>query len=830
MTESASSGATAPDDDGSDPSAPSEPPPASEGAVAPSNGARAAPEPAAASPADDLGLRLTMLESLVRDLLGAPGGAAAAAAAPPTPAPPVAASSPRVAAGMDDIVRDFVEESREALDLLERDLLTLEQDPEQRPIVVKRVFGAVHTIKGTAGFLGFGVLERLAHEGENLLSDLREGRVAFSEAMATTLLQTSDALRRVLTTIEREGHEGDEDPASVAAELRRHRSEVGAAPDAPGAAARALEAAPVEPSGSASSGSPGRAEGTIRVDVNLLDRVMNLVGELVLARNQVLQFAGASEDRSFLATAQRLNLVTSELQEGVMRTRMQPIGNVWSRLPRLVRDLALQLGKQVDVLLEGEETELDRSLLEAVRDPLTHIVRNAVDHGIESPAARRERGKPGEGRLELRAFHEGGHVNIEVSDDGAGIDPERVKRRAIGQGLLTPAQAESLSESELLRLIFAPGLTTAERVSNLSGRGVGMDVVRSNIEAIGGTIDVASALGEGTCLKVKIPLTLAIIPALIVLAGGAQYAIPQVNLLELVLLEGEARSAIETVQGQPVYRLRGDLLPLVFLHDVLRPGRPRPPAGDAVSLVVLQAGDRSFGLVVDRICDTEEIVVKPLSKRLKAIGTYAGATIMGDGRVALILDVVGLAKLASVVADGRDDGPGARDERSAEADGEPTRSLLLVGLGQTSRVGIALDAVARLEEVPAAAIERAAGREVMQYRGRIMPLVCLADRLGHARAEARPEPVPVVVVDAAGGEVGLVVDRIVDIVDEAVRVEDAVVSAGLVGTAVVQGRVTDLLDLSAIEADARGPARLLALTGPGGWGAGRSAEEVGARG
>ena len=397
---------------------------------------------------------------------------------------------------------------------------------------------------------------------------------------------------------------------------------------------------------------PAVSDSAIRVDVRLLDKLMTLVGELVLARNQIMQYSTSQEDASFLGTVQRFNLLTTELQVNVMKTRMQPIGNIWNKFPRVVRDLAVACGKQARIELEGQETELDKTIIEAIRDPLTHLLRNAIDHGMEPPDERLTRGKPAEGRLLLHAFHQGGKVIIEITDDGKGIDPQRVREKAIHAKLITPEQAARLSERELVNLVFLPGFSTADRVTHFSGRGVGMDVVRTNVEKIGGTVDIESRLGRGTTIKMKIPLTLAIIPALTITVGGDRYAIPQVSLLELVRLEGEqAQRGIEQIHGAPVYRLRGNLLPLVYLNRQLQVESVRPD-DDIINIVVLQADDRQFGLVVDAIHDTEEIVVKPLQKQLKGISAFSGATIMGDGKVALILDVLGLAQKAHVISGG----------------------------------------------------------------------------------------------------------------------------------------------------------------------------------
>jgi two-component system chemotaxis sensor kinase CheA len=540
------------------------------------------------------------------------------------------------------------------------------------------------------------------------------------------------------------------------------------------------------------------ADTTIRVDVGLLDKLMNLVGELVLARNQILQFSATQKDPTFLSTTQRLNLITTELQESVMKTRMQPIGNIWNRFPRLVRDLAITCGKEVRLEMEGKETELDKTIIEAIKDPLTHIVRNAVDHGIEKPDVRRALGKPTAGTLLLRAFHEGGQVNIEITDDGAGVDTERVKAKAIERGLISRDQAVRMSEREIIHLLFLPGFSTAEKVTNVSGRGVGMDVVKTSIEKIGGNVDLQSQPGKGTTIKIKIPLTLSIIPALIVTSGGERFAIPQVNLLELVRLEGEeAKKGIERVHGALVYRLRGNLLPLVFLdHELNSERSTKGTERDTINIVVLQADDRQFGLVVEGINDMEEIVVKPLGKLLKGIPVFAGATIMGDGKLALILDVLGIAQRAGVISEVRDrvltELAGKSEEKHSV-----TQPLLLLGVGKDRRAAIPLSKVARLEEIPAADIERAGNQEVVQYRNQILPLIRLGNVLGDG-GEVAKDPMQVVVCSEQGRTVGLVVDRIIDIVDTSIEVQRATQRQGVVASAVIQKRVTDLLDVHGI--------------------------------
>jgi two-component system chemotaxis sensor kinase CheA len=511
------------------------------------------------------------------------------------------------------------------------------------------------------------------------------------------------------------------------------------------------------------------ADANIRVGVGLLDKLMDLVGELVLTRNQILQFNAEREDAALNATSQRLNLITTELQEGVMKTRMQPIGMVWNKLPRVVRDIAVGLGKQIRLEMDGAGTELDRTIIEAIKDPLVHLVRNSCDHGIELPNVRARAGKKPLGRLTLRAYHEGGQVNIEIGDDGAGVDIARVKKKAVESGLLRPEQADKLSDREALKLIFPPGLSTAQIVTNVSGRGVGMDVVKSHIEKIGGVVDAFSRPGEGTTIKIKIPLTLAIIPGLVITSGGERFVIPQVSLLELIRLEGDsAEKHIEYVQGTPVYRRRGSLLPIAYLNRVL--GLKSADAAEAVSIVVLQAEDRQFGLVVDGINDTQEIVVKPLGKQLKGLTVYAGATIMGDGRVALILDVLGIGQRSGVIAEFREPTRTVAEQKTQS--GIEQQRLLLFRAGSFERLAVPLSLVARLEEFPQSAIEHAGGGQVVQYRNRILPLVPLRNVLetGEPDLKQMSDPVQVVVLNDGDRSVGMVVDQILDVAEEAVTV------------------------------------------------------------
>ena len=720
-----------------------------------------------------------------------------------------------------EVIREFLVESYENLSRLDQELVELEKRPRDAALLAS-VFRTIHTIKGTCGFLGFKALEKVAHQTENLLSQLRDGRKLLNAALASLVLDSVDAIRRNLASIEATGEEAGDGFDSLIERLRESTQTPPGTTDQPVASASANEPAPlqtgppvtlaepkpcVEPVDEAAARNSTVSDSNIRVGVGLLDKLMDLVGELVLTRNQILQFNAEREDAALNATSQRLNLITTELQEGVMKTRMQPIGVVWNKLPRVIRDMAVSLGKQICLEMEGAGTELDRTIIEGIKDPLLHIVRNACDHGIEHPDVRVRAGKPPQGKLTLRAYHEGGQVNIEISDDGAGIDIGRVKQRAIERGLLSPEQAAKLADREALNLVFHSGLSTAERVTNVSGRGVGMDVVQANIGKIGGIVELVSQAAAGTTVKLKIPLTLAIIPGLVITSRnrrsaprvftdwGERFVIPQVSLVELIRLEGPAGLAqIEFIHGAPVYRRRGTLLPLAYLNEVLN----LPVSGDSgvVNIVVLQAEDRQFGLVVDGISDTQEIVVKPLGKQFKGLSIYAGATIMGDGQVALILDVVGIGRRSGVLVEAREQTRAAGPQLASSA--AETQRLLLFRTGSFARLAVPLSLVARLEEIPRTSIEHAGGRQVVQYRNRILPLIPLCELL---EPETPPrtnfaDPAQVIVFNDGNRSVGLEVDQILDVVEDAVKVEQKSGRKGLIGSAVVGKKVADLLDLT----------------------------------
>ena len=785
------------------------------------------------------------------------------------PTEPVVESTPEEPSNstMDAAVREFLIECFENLDQTEHDIVELEQDPSSENLL-RSVFRTVHTIKGGAGFLGLEFLEKLTHIAENLLTEVRNSERAWDTTIASAMLSTVDKCREALGIVENTGSDRGFDASSIIQEILEIQETAPSIPEptepteptepastaketekpAPPEPQKKPEATPMSPaatlekpaapatkapevsSASASKAPteshPTASESTIRVDVGLLDKLMTRVGELVLARNQILQHTNQLDDTSFISTAQRLNLITTELQEDVMKTRMQPIGNVWAKFPRVVRDLSSQLGKQVRIEMEGKETELDKTIVEAIKDPLTHLVRNSVDHGIESPEDRVAAGKSEEGCLLLRAYHEGGQVNIEITDDGAGLKLEKIRAKAIERGLINNEQANRMTDREISQLILLPGFSTAEQVSSVSGRGVGMDVVKTNIEKIGGTLDLESKEGLGTTINIKIPLTLAIIPALVVTNGGDRYAIPQVSLLELVRLEGEqVKKGIENVHGAPVYRLRGNLLPIVNLSERLNKlGKKangedslegtEPEEDTVINIVVLRANERQFGLVVDGVLDTEEIVVKPLSRQLKSIGEYAGATIMGDGTVALILDVAGLARAAGLDTEINESSSSANAGHGSGGTGE-TESLLIVDLGDARRFALPTSMVSRLEKVPANSVEYADGNEVIQYRGDIMPLLRLS-QVFHSplwSGQEEEEEIQIVVYSDEDRTCGLVVNRIVDIVETELQLRPSEDHGdNLLGTTVIQDRVTDVVNVRTLASGVAVPrnAQLLA--------------------
>lgn len=727
---------------------------------------------------------------------------------------------------MDDLLGEFLTETSENLSVLDVELVKLEQNPE--PQILSNIFRLVHTIKGTCGFLGLPRLEAVAHAAENVLGKFRDGELEVTPDAVTLILASIDRIKMILSHIEQTEAEPEGDDSDLILRLNQAAEgrlqpqaapapAVEAAPEAKpepepvAASAEAEPAAQPHPAEDAAVPAPqaqvpattaagavavhaaeGAKEGagivqTIRVNVDLLENLMTLVSELVLTRNQLLQMVRGKDDSEFATPLQRLSHITTDLQEGVMKTRMQPIGNAWAKLPRIVRDLSVETGKKIDLQMYGAETELDRQVLELIKDPLTHMVRNSADHGLELTEERRRAGKPEIGKIMLNAYHEGGHIIIEISDDGRGLNIRKIKEKALSNGLATEADLDQLSEQQIAQFIFRAGFSTAEKVTSVSGRGVGMDVVRTNIEKIGGTIELKTVQGKGTSFIIKIPLTLAIVSALIVECAAERFAIPQISVLELVRTTAKSEHSIEVINQAPVLRLRDRLLPLVSLRTLLRLEKDEAQR-DETFIVVTQVGTYTFGIIVDRVFDTEEIVVKPVSPILRHISMFSGNTILGDGSVIMILDPNGIASsTGEIVGSSQTAKDSAMVRGSSDGD---QQSLLVFRAGGQDLKAVPLALVARLEEIDAAVIERSHGKPVVQYRGKLMPLVSI-DGSTSVQSEGRQ---PVLVFADGDRSMGLVVDEIVDIVEESLKIELTVDQPGLIGTAVVSGKATDIID------------------------------------
>jgi two-component system chemotaxis sensor kinase CheA len=676
---------------------------------------------------------------------------------------------------VEDLTKEFLAESQEGLERMELCLTELERRPGDGELL-SEIFRTVHTIKGTTSFLGFSRLQTLAHTGEGLLAALRDGKIAVTPELITGLLNLLDGLRKVLRLIETTGTEGerssDDDGELIAllVELNSGRGRLAPVkPPVPGT----RDAGPADPPGDQTN-----KDRTLRIDVEVLNRMMNLVGELVLTRNQILQ--STPQAGNFPELARRLNNVTSELRESVRQARMQSIGHLFGKFPRMVRDLARTCEKKVRIEFEGQETRLDKSLLEAIRDPLAHAVRNSVDHGIEPPAQRLLAGKPAEGVIRLRAFHQSGSVVIEVIDDGDGISTERVLAKAIERGLVTAGQAATLTEHEVLQMIFVAGFSTAREVTSVSGRGVGMDVVRANVDKVGGSVELESRAGAGTTMRLRVPLTLAIVPALVVQSAGQSFVLPQSAVIELVYVSPrDAATAIERMGSSELYRLREELLPLVRLNRILRI-EPSPAAQPGeFYIAVLESEGIRFGLIVDHLKAPEEIVVKPLSRALSEIGMFSGATVLGNASLALILDVAAICARAGLRPLAKNANPPGADPaqlrgQATAARVELERSMLIYeggpvgmkGTGKPAQMAMPLRSVERIERIPLSRIEYAGGRALLQYGGELLPLEddgAILPGLGAAGDAMVTVMICLLPGTPAERRVGMVVRRVLDV-------------------------------------------------------------------
>jgi two-component system chemotaxis sensor kinase CheA len=721
---------------------------------------------------------------------------------------------------MNDLLQDFLTEAHESLDVVDVELVRFEREPNNVELL-GRIFRLVHTIKGTCGFLGLPRLEALTHAAETLMGKFRDGMPVTQDAVSL-ILAVIDRVKEILAELDRSQNEPLGDDGDLIRELEHAAFSASAAPDTQqnvGTLVYQVLERPLRPGEvpldeleRVFRETPGplpeedrratseRREDerrdhshrvpTLRVHVDILERLMTMVSELVLTRNQLLEIMRRSDNPELNAPFQRLSNITGELQEGVMKTRMQPIGNAWAKLPRIVRDLSGELGKKIDLVMQGDDTELDRQLLEFVKDPLTHMVRNSADHGIETPDERRALGKSETGTIRLSAFHEGGHVIIEITDDGRGLNAPRIREKAVRLGLVSEADAAKLSDAQSFRFVFAPGFTTAAEVTSVSGRGVGMDVVKSNIDQIGGTIDIKSVPGQGTTLRIKIPLTLAIVSALIVDANGERFAIPQIAVVELVNVNGDAEHKIEKIKDATVLRLREQLLPVVHLSTLLKLPEPQAASEDRF-VVVMQVGSRRYGVAVDQVLHTEEIVVKPISAMLRSITLFSGNTILGDGSVIMILDPNGVAGAIGVNADATTPHEQVI-ERSGDEDPDASLSLLVFRAGSSEPKAVPISLVTRIEEIDARRIELSNGRHVVQYRESLMPLLPI-DANVRVRSEGMQ---PLLVFIDKDRSMGLVVDEIVDIVKDRLDIKVGSRTPGVLGSAIIDGRATEIIDIA----------------------------------
>ncbi|MCP5496020.1 MAG: chemotaxis protein CheA [Leptospiraceae bacterium] len=723
-----------------------------------------------------------------------------------------------------EIIKIFLEESHQNLNNLSQDINSLEKDPKSKKIKTSIIL-KLDTMKGTAYYLGYSKFGSLLDLGQKIIEKLLDGTLNFTSEISHYILEMINIIRVCIQNIENTGNEGDVDDSGLLdGIMEKINSSISSGTNVVDTTAREqtkvekkaiphelpelkIQEEKVIPTVKKDDKiSHSITDTVIRVDVKVLDSLMNLVGELVLTRNRILQHSSNSLDSAYTSIVQQLNLITSKLQENIMRTRMQPISNVYNILPKMIRDLSIKCGKKVNLVLEGKETELDKTILEAIKDPITHIVRNTIDHGIETPEKRVKVGKNETGILHMNSYTEGGQVIIEVSDDGAGINTEKVKAKVLEKELLPEAILNTMDDRDIVRLIFLPGFSTAEKVTNVSGRGVGMDVVKNNIEKIGGSVDLNNRPGRGITFTIKIPLTLAIIPALIVSCGKEYFAIPQISLVELLRLENNKfHSQIETVHETPVYRLRGQLLPLLFLNNELKlntkDSNYDPYHVDVINIVIVKIENKQLGLVVDEIHDTQEIVVKPLSKQFKKLSIYTGATILGDGTIAIILNVLAIAYRGGMMAKFQDNKFIKEDINSQKINRfNQTERWLVFKIGNDYRMAVSLKDVTRLEEFQFSQLEKSGQFEVIQYRDRIMPLIRVEDYVSaHPSTSTKEkENLHTIIYMMEKEKVGFIVDEFIDIVQEDVTIQKTKDIRGIVGSAVIQSKVTDILDIKNI--------------------------------
>ncbi len=693
---------------------------------------------------------------------------------------------------MDELVVDFINETIESISELDSDLVRLEQDPSNQELLGK-IFRLMHTIKGTCGFIGLARLEKTAHSAENLLERFRSGQLTISQYAMTLLFMSIDRVRFLVNEVSKNGKEPDGSDADIVMMIEEHISnpETVPAEDTTQTSPETNLSTPsIEEIKEAQQASEKGSE-YLRVQVNVLENLINMVSELVLTRNQLLQLVRMEEGTSLKTPLQRLNRIVSDLQDGVMKTRMQPIGNSWAKLPRIVRDLSTELKKKIVLEMQGEDTELDRQILEQIKDPLIHMIRNSCDHGIEHPAERSKNGKKEQGTIKLSSYHEGGHVVVKIVDDGKGLDVDRIARKIIEKGLVGPEEIQTLSEKQILNFIMQPGFSTADTISNVSGRGVGMDVVRANIEKIGGSIDMESKPGKGTSFTIQIPLTLAIISALIVEINGNRYAIPQMNIQELVSLDQNGKEMIEYINGKPVLRLRDRIISVLDSHALFNEHKSYDTKPDRL-MAILSSGSSYYGIMVDQIHDTEEVVIKSVSSTLKQSGIYSGNTILGDGQVIMILDPAAIARKFNIQKEQNqlDD----MNEGRKNAIITERASMLVIKAGDGAYKAIPLELVSRLQIFKSGEITHSSDKMVVKFNGNLIQLSFIDP------AEQRLSDTDVTTLilsdDRSDSAMGLIIDDVIDIVEGALDISLSTTRPGILGSMILGEHTVDVIDVA----------------------------------
>ncbi|MGL4398026.1 MAG: chemotaxis protein CheW [Hyphomicrobium sp.] len=696
---------------------------------------------------------------------------------------------------MDELLRDFLTESSEHIEGAESQILQFEREPTNASLIAG-IFRLVHTIKGTAGFVGLDRLQAVAHAAETVIGDLRDGAIA-SQTTISLILAGIDRIKWILGEVERTGEEpagSDDDIINALAESAKTHGDASVEGHA------TTQASPVQasPASPVAIAVPKQAEGaaahkdeaaakpkeTIRVTVDTIESIMQLVSELVLTRNQLVELTRRQENEIVKVPLQRLSSLTTDLQDAVMRARMQPVGRLYSNLPRLVRELASELGKKLTLVTEGADTEIDRQLIDVIRDPLTHLIRNCADHGIETAEQRVAAGKSEHGEIRVSASHQAGQITIAISDDGRGLNAEKIAAKVIASGRATAEEVRNFSFDELSKFIFEPGLSTAEVVSNVSGRGVGMDVVRSNIESIGGTVSITSKPGQGTVFLLKIPLTLAIAPALILEAGRQRFALPQHAVVEVVGLGDQSLHQLEKVQNALILKLREEVLPAIELSSIL--GLESAQSTERLA-VIMKVGTTPFAMIVDDVLDVQEIVVKPLSASLAHLKVFSGRTILGDGSVVLILDSGGIATRIGIESTGEK----KRESSKSSGDHRRTTRLIMFRAGPGSLKALPLSVVARIETVASDQMSMVDGRLVMMRQSRLMPVVSISNSLDYQD----DAPHALLVIGQGDQAVGLLVDEVKDIVEEELAVQIEGEGNECIGAAQIRGEPVEVLDI-----------------------------------